>query len=123
MIDFATSERFKLWLSTIVASQITVWLGYFAAWGSIPFLGTDVVSSTIATFIASIVASAGASIFVIVMARLNRILTLLAEIAEKEKNSGQSGVKAIVMKTEERANDFESPLIVGPDGRSETNGR
>lgn len=80
-----SSERFKLWLSAFLGTQITVWIGYLAAWGNIPFLGNEQVSSGIATFIASIIASAGASIFVIIMVRIDRVLKLLNEIANNSK--------------------------------------
>lgn len=111
LLQTFSSERFKLWLSAFLAAQIAVWLGYFAAWGNIPFLGNEVVSSGIATFIASIVASAGASIFVIFMAKVDNLLKLLAETAERAVNNP---VDKIVMKTDEAAEAKTSNLIVGP---------
>lgn len=113
-----SSERFKLWLSAFLATQLAVWIGYFAAWGNIPFLGNEAISSGIATFIASIVASAGASIFVIFMAKVDNLLNLLAETAERAANNP---VDKIVMKTDAAAEAKPSELIVGPSDLSSPN--
>lgn len=118
LVELVLSERFKLWFAAFLATQITAWIGYFAAWGSIPLLSDMTVSSGLATFIASVVASAGVSIFVIILTRVDRVLNLLAEIADAQV--GNSKIEGIVLKSDAEAANHPSPLVVGPSAVNTT---
>lgn len=101
--------RVQTWLTTFVAMQLTSLLSFTLAWG----IG-DFALSAIVTFLASIVASLGASIFIITLVRVRKLVDYLAHLAEEQANN-ESGIKGVVT-TEKMAATFDSPKVVGQSG-------
>lgn len=106
--------RIQQLVTTIIATQIATWLGWLAAWGWVPGLGSAEVS-LLAGAIASVVATVMFAVFQLIWFKIEMFVAYVGSLADDPK----SPVAGVVMKTDAAAEVFPQDKVVGPTEKGE----
>lgn len=107
---FDLQLKIQVFLTGVLTSQFAIWFGWLAAWGYLPGLDVNVVSSTLAGVIASLIASVIAGAVSLYIGRDTAVINAVGQMGDE----GRSNVAGVVMKEDHAANEISAQKVVGP---------